>query len=389
MTKVYFLLVLLLGINACNMAEPPNQSEKDNSSSTAHLLIGTYTQQLGHVDGKAKGIYTLAPEKDSLFRIAHTTTDIANPSYLTVDEKAGLVYAVSELVPGGADSSGYIYSYKIGAEGALLYLNRQPSYGFAPCYVSLSPDGKYVLAANYVGGVVAVYPRQEDGSLGKASDKQTFTGSGPHAEQEASHPHCILSAPGTPWVYAADKGTDRVMGFRLTAEGQLQPTEQQYVQTAPGAGPRHLAFHPTLPVAYLVNELNSTVDVFNIDEANGTLSPLQTQPTLPEEYTGFNACADIHVSPDGKHLYASNRGHNSLAFYSIQAETGQLESLGWVPTQGDFPRNFMITRDGSQVLVANQNTDNIVCFDRDAATGQLRQTAEIHCPTPVCIKSVL
>jgi 6-phosphogluconolactonase len=388
MTKVYFLLVLILGINACTMKESSDQSSATEASPSTLLMIGTYTQKLGHVDGKAAGIYTLAPAGDSLFARAHTTTGIENPSYLTIDTAERLLYAASELVPGGTDSSGYIYSYKIGPEGGLTYLNRQPSYGFAPCYVSISNDGQFVMAANYVGGTVAVYPRKEDGSLGEATDQQTFTGSGPHEQQEASHPHCIMQAPKGPWVYIADKGTDRVMSFRLTAKGLLQPTEQQFVQTAPGAGPRHLAFHPTLPVAYLINEINNTVDVFQMEKTTGALSSIQTLTTLPEGFTDFSACADIHVSPDGRHLYASNRGHNSLAIYRIQAESGQLESLGWVPTKGDFPRNFMITEDGSQVLVANQNSDNIVIFDRNPASGQLTQQGAISCPTPVCIKSV-
>jgi 6-phosphogluconolactonase len=149
-----------------------------------------------------------------------------------------------------------------------------------------------------------------------------------------------------------------------------------------------LAFHPTLPVAYLINEINNTVDVFQMEKTTGALSPIQTLTTLPEDFTDFSACADIHVSPDGRHLYASNRGHNSLAIYRIQTENGKLEPAGWAPTMGDFPRNFMITEDGSQVLVANQNSDNIVIFERDPASGQLNRQAVIDCPTPVCIKSV-
>lgn len=352
------------------------------------FIIGTYTQNLGHVDGKADGIYTFTLAEDSLYAKAHTQTSIENPSYITIDTQARVLYAASELVPGGADSSGYIYSYRIAADGQLQYLNRQPSYGFAPCYVSVSENKQYVMAANYVGGTVVVYPVTADGSLEEASSRLTFKGSGPHAEQEASHPHCIIPAPGSTWIYVADKGTDRVMGFELTTDGQLKPTQQGFIQVAAGAGPRHLAFHPSLPVVYLVNELNSTVDVFRLNPENGALSGLETHPTLPDAYSGFNACADIHVSPDGKHLYASNRGHNSLAIYRIQPQTGSLEHIGWEATQGDFPRNFMITDDGRQVLVANQNTDNIVCFNRDAENGLLNKTTEIQCPTPVCIKAL-
>ena len=385
MAKVYFLLLLALGILSCNSSDQASQTSTTMATDHPAFLIGTYTQQLGHVNGKADGIYTIGGEQDAIIQ---ATKGIENPSYLTVDPKNQYAYAVAELVPGGADSSGYIFSYQLGPKGELVYLNKQPSFGFAPCYVSISNDGKFVLAANYVGGKVAVYPILEDGSLGEASDIKTFNGSGPHPEQESSHPHCILSLPNSSWVYSADKGADRVMSFRLTSEGTLEPSEQQYLEIPAGSGPRHLAFHPSLPFAYLVNELNGTINVLAVDRASGSLNLMSTITTLPEDYDGFNACADIHISPDGKHLYASNRGHNSLAIYSIHPETGQLNSVGWEPTKGDFPRNFLIADDGQSILVANQNSDNIIRFKRNPENGLLTFEQELSCPTPVCIKAI-
>lgn len=382
MAKVRFLS-LILSLAACGPS--PNPDEPAGRAPGAALFVGTYTQSLPHVDGQAKGIYTLMPQDSGGWEATHVREGIVNPSYLTVDSRGEFLYAVSEIGPGGTDSSGWVASYRVEKDGSLQLLNRQPTFGFAPCYVSLTPDGQLVMVANYVGGTIAFYPRLKDGQIGAASGQMAFSGSGPHREQQAAHPHCIRSSPDGRFVYVADKGTDKVMGLARSEAGQLTPTEQGALQVAPGAGPRHLVFHPNRPFIYLVNELNATVNTLSYDDATGRLSLLQTISTLPESYLGFNACADIHISPDGRHLYASNRGHNSLAIYRI-LENSQLERLAFQPTGGDFPRNFAITPDGEQVWVANQNSGNIVRFDRNADTGLLSPAGEIKCPTPVCLK---
>ncbi len=382
MAKVRFLS-LILSLTACNPAANPDAPSQ--GAPGLAVFVGTYTQSLPHVEGQAAGIYTMMPQDSGGWQMAHVREGILNPSYLTVDAGGKFLYAVSEIGPGGADSSGWVGSYRIGSDGSLQPLNRQPTFGFAPCYVSLTPDGQFVMVANYVGGTIAVYPRLGDGKIGAASARMTFTGSGPHREQQSAHPHCIISSPDGQFVYVADKGTDKVMGLALSKAGELTPTEQGALPVAPGAGPRHLVFHSSRPFLYLVNELNGTVNSLSYDATTGQLGLLQTIRTLPESYSGFNACADIHISPDARHLYASNRGHNSLAIYRI-LENGQLEWLAFQPSGGKFPRNFAITPDGQEVWAANQNTGNIVRFSRNADTGLLTPAGELECPTPVCLK---
>ncbi|NBC09684.1 MAG: beta-propeller fold lactonase family protein [Bacteroidetes bacterium] len=372
------LLLPLLALAACQPSSVPTEAD------VGLLYVGTYTKKEAHVDGKAEGIYRYAVERETLQGQA-ATTGIINPSYLAIDSENALLYAVSEIGP-DVDSSGQVAAYQIKKDGSLQELNRQPTFGFAPCYVSLHPDGSAVFVANYVGGTVAVYPRRANGELGEASQTWTYEGQGPHPEQEAAHPHCIIPSPDGRYVYVADKGSDRVAGFRWNADGQvMEPLEPPFTKVQSGAGPRHLCFHPTQSYLYLINELNSTVDVFAWQPDSGLLTPLQSITTLPEGYEGTNACADIHLSPDGAFLYASNRGHNSLAIYKVGAG-GRLSPKGFTPTGGAFPRNFMITPDGQWLYAANQNSDNIVVFKRDSADGSLTRTKAHECPTPVCLK---
>lgn len=362
------------------------QSAAEEAEPAAFVFVGTYTKKEGHVDGKAEGIYTLNLSPEGGLQRAQTEAGIVNPSFLTVDTKAGLLYAVSEIGP-DVDSSGLVVAYRINRDdGSLQRLNEQPTHGFAPCYISLSPDGRFAFVANYSGGAIAMYPRLSDGRLGPAADVHTLTGQGPHPEQESAHPHCIIPAPDAPFVYVADKGSDRILIFRLEAEAQrLVPTEQGALKVQAGAGPRHLVFHPKLPRLYLVNELDATVCVAEYSSSDGSLKLLQTITTLPESYEGFNACADIRISPDGKHLYASNRGHNSLAIYEVDETDGRLRPLGHQPTEGDFPRNFALSPDGQWLYAANQNSDNIVGFERNTSTGLLMPKLVLECPTPVCL----
>jgi len=255
-------LLPLLALAACQA--PPTPTETTDRL----LYVGTYTKQEAHVDGKADGIYHYTTKQEALQDRA-ATTDIINPSYLAIDSETALLYAVSEIGP-DVDSSGQVVAYQIQQDGSLEELNRQPTFGFAPCYVSLHQDGSAVFIANYVGGTVAVYPRLADGKLGEASQTWTFEGKGPHPEQEAAHPHCILPSPDGRYIYVADKGSDQVAGFRWNAAEQvMEPLDPPFTKVQSGAGPRHLSFHPTLPYLYLINELNSTVDVFAYQPDSG------------------------------------------------------------------------------------------------------------------------
>jgi 6-phosphogluconolactonase len=347
--------------------------------SEADIWVGTYTRKEGHVDGKAKGIYRLHYEDDSL-SVQATLSDIINPSFIERSPNGDYLYAVSEIGP-GADSSGYVYAYAIDDDEPQM-INRQPSYAFAPCHVSIHPNGKWLYVANYVGGMIVRYPLERKGVIGMATDTLRLSGNGPHARQEGSHPHSVTVSPDGKWVMAADLGTDEIHTFRAD-----QPT-WELVSTAtvlPGSGPRHLAFHPKAPYAYVLNELSSTVTAFHYNSENGALNRIDDWPTLPRDFSGENTAGDIHISPDGQFLYASNRGDNSLAGFRINPADGQLESTGYFSTRGETPRNFVIHPEGKTLLVANQDSDNLVQLIIDEKNGKLRYEQEWEVKTPVCL----
>jgi 6-phosphogluconolactonase len=261
--------------------------------------------------------------------------------------------------------------------------------GSAPCYVTATDSGKFVLVANYMGGNVAVLPVLKDGSLGEATAVEQFKGSGPNRErQEAPHAHCIVLDHANEHAYACDLGTDKVMVYRFDRRtGRLTPNAQPAVSLKPGAGPRHMTFHPNGRVAYVLNELDATVTAFTLDVRQGTLRELETVATLPADFKAPNTAADIHVAPGGKFLYCSNRGHDSLAAFRIDPGTGRLTLLGHTPTEGKTPRNFAIDPTGAFLLAANQNSDTVVTFRIDTQTGTLRPTGhKAEVPTPVCLK---
>jgi len=379
--------LFLLFFFGCGPAEEAPQQKDSTADTMQTILVGTYTKKEGHVDGKAEGLYTFSfdPSNGQLAKVG-TTRGLINPSYLAIAPDRKNVYVVNET-GGDMDSTAHLSAFRLNAEdGSLEKLNQQPTYSFAPCYVSLDKAGQFVFVANYVGGIAVVYPRTDDGRLGPATDTLQLEGSGPHAEQEASHPHAMLTSTDGHYVYIPDKGADKIWIFDYK-DGKVDPAPQAFTQVAPGSGPRHLVFHPKQNRAYLVNELNATVNVFKYDAQYGSLEQLQSISTLPESHRGFNACADIHLTPDGRFLYASNRGHNSIVIYKVKKD-GQLNLVGHESTRGEFPRNFMIDRSGRWLLAANQNTDNIVVFEIDQQNGRLNYTTEVECKTPVCLKEI-
>lgn len=351
----------------------------------APAFVGTYTRKEGHVDGKAEGIYHLHVDSTNgrLNRVA-TITGIINPSFVVLSPDGRYLYAVSEI-GGRSDSTGFVYAYAIRGDDVRL-LNRRPSHGIAPCHLAIHPTGAYLFVANYAGGV-SVYPLQTDGSLSAASHIERFEGQGPHPRQEASHPHSVAISPDGRFIYVADLGTDRILIFHFNLEeGSLTPAALPYAKLAPGAGPRHLSFHPNGQLIYVINELNSTITAFQYDRTDGSLQPLQSVSTLPMSYDGENLCADIHLTPDGRYLYGSNRGHNSLAIFAVDPGDGSLTTVGYQPTLGDFPRNFAIDARGRYLYVANQNTDSIIQFEIDSTNGELLYLETLEIPTPVCIQ---
>ncbi|WP_460501643.1 lactonase family protein [Hymenobacter agri] len=301
----------------------------------------------------------------------------ASPTYLTLAPNRRFLYAVSETqtfrgAPGGGVSSFAIDPHT----GGLKLLGQQPSGGASPCYISLDHSNKNALVANYVGGNVSILPVAADGTLG-ASTTDQHTGSGPHKNQASSHAHCLLPDPANKFAFAVNLGTDQVVGYRLdAAAGRLTRLPEPAFVAKPGAGPRHLTFHPNGRTAYLINELNSTLTTLAYDAAAGHFRELQTVPTLPAGYTGDNSCADVHVSPNGLFLYASNRGHNSIAVFAIDSGNGTLVPIQHVDTQGKTPRNFALDPSGRLLLVANQNSNNLVSYRVDAFSGLLTPTGQ-------------
>jgi len=349
------------------------------------VYVGTYTT------GKSEGIYLYRLDLSSgeLKHVA-TTRDVVNPSFLALAPSRRYLYAVNEVGDFAGTKSGAVSSFAVDQmTGALRLLNQKPSLGADPCYVDVDAGGRFVLIANYTGGNVTVFPVQRDGSLGEATDMKQARGSSVNRErQEGPHAHCIVLDPTSRFAYSCDLGTDKIMIFRFDARnGKLLPGDPSWVQVKAGAGPRHLAFDPSGKYVFVLNELHSTVTAFARDREKGSLKELQTLTTLPKNFTGTSWSADIHVSSDGRFVYCSNRGHDSIAMFAIDSRNGELNPIGHESTQGMTPRNFAIDPAGRFLLVANQKSDNIVVFRLDQKTGRLNSTGQaVQVPSPVCLK---
>ena len=356
------------------------------------VYIGTYTRRESFVNGKADGIYIydLDPATGELTYAATIAAGAGtiNPSFLTVAPGDRFLYAVNEIT-GSQGPNGTLSAFAIDpANNKLSYLNQQSTHGLAPCYVSIEPEGCYALVANYETGSICVLPIQADGGLSEATDVVQFTGAGPHPErQEGPHAHMIVPGSDGRYIFAVDLGTDRLMVYRLDSErGKLVPADPPWTALPPGTGPRHLAFHQQLPFAYVISELQSTVTVFHYEAQTGKLEPLQTLSTLPVDFAGGNLGAAIKVAPSGRFVYASNRGHDSLAIFRVDQVTGELWIVGHESTQGRSPRDFAIDHTGTLLLVANQDSDSVVTFWVDKDSGLLRATGHgVRVPKPVCL----
>ena len=339
------------------------------------LYIGTYTESVHLV--------RMDRRSGELTRVGSVNAG-ANPSFLSIHPNGRELYAVNEV------DKGAVSAFAIErATGALTQLNAQPSEGGKPCYVSGDRSGGVVLIANYAGGSVALLPIQPNGSLGPAAQVVQHTGKGPNAErQEAPHAHCILPDPSNRFALAADLGADRVFVYGLDVGSKsLRHIEEGDAVLRPGAGPRHIAFHPTLPLVFVANELDSTVATLRFDKTRGALSPQGTLSTLPTGWTGTNYPADIHVASSGRTLYVSNRGHNSIAAFSVAESSAALALEQVVSTEGDWPRNFSLDPTGRWLLVANQRSDSVVVFGREPENGRLTPTLQrIAIRSPVCLR---
>ena len=353
------------------------------SNQSRIIYVGTYTS------GKSEGIYGYHFNPDTGKLTRFTSISSINPSFLAIDRTKRYLYAVNEVGQYAGKPGGAVSAYKIErGTGNLYLLNEQATQGADPCHLSIDNKKSALLVANYTGGNITVLPLRPDGTLGVVMDWQQHEGSGPKEQQKSPHAHCIILDRSERHALAADLGIDKVMIYRFDrATGELTPAQQRFAELQSGAGPRHLTLHPNGKFLYVINELDSTMTAFRYNEGNGTLTHIDTVSTLPSDFSGVSYCADVHVSPSGRFLYGSNRGHNSIVVFEIDPLSGKLKLIQHVSTQGNWPRNFTLDPSGRFLLVANQRSDNVVTFLIDARTGRLSPADYIEeIPSPVCLK---
>ena len=363
----------------------PWNAAKGASKNGYIVFVGTYTK------GDSKGIYGFrfdaAGKSTPLGLLAATE----NPSFLTLDSGGHFLYAVNESPAYKGAKGGGVTAFAVDhASGKLTELNEVSSRGADPCYISLDKTGKYVLVANYTGGNVAVFPIEKDGKLGEASAFVQHAGKGANAErQEGPHAHWIETTADNRFAIVVDLGLDKLMVYKFdAAKGTLTANDPAFAKVEDGQGPRHVAFHPNGKFVYALNEVGSTITGFSYDAAKGSFAPLgQMISTLPKGFSAENTTAEIHVHPNGKFLFASNRGHDSIVAYSIDQSSGKLTLIDYFPTQGKNPRDFDIDPSGKFLFAANEDSANVVIFKIDEKTGRLTPTGEtLKVPFPVCLK---
>ncbi len=346
----------------------------------------------GYTAGKSKGIYVARFDSATgKLGAPELAAEATNPSFLAIHPGHKFLYAVGEL-GGSGKKAGAVSAFALdAATGKLSLLNQQPSGGSGPCYVGLDNNGKNALVANYGSGSVAVLPIKADGTLGAPSAEMQHTGSSVNPKRQAGpHAHSIFLDAANRFAFASDLGLDKVMIYRFdAARGTLTPNDPPFAAVAPGSGPRHFSFHPNGKFAYVINEMLCTVTAFAYDAGRGALQEIETVSTLPagEKLLPSYSCAEIRVHPNGRVLYGSNRGHNTLAVFALDPETGKLKLIENAPSLGKIPRNFNFDPTGKWLLAAHQTSDNVVVFAIDQKTGKLTPTGQqVEVAACVCIK---
>lgn len=348
-------------------------STKINTEKNVSFFVGTYT------NGESKGIYQYHIDKNGFLKNNGLKATTKNPSFLAKSKDGKTLIAVSELAE---EKTGYVKSFAI-ENDSLLLLSTSKSGGENPCFVAVNAKNQ-VIVANYSGGNVGFLELNAEGKLSDLLFVQQHFGKGTTSRQEAPHAHSAWFHPKTKEVISIDLGTNQLWISTIdTQKKELVFTNQKTLNMAEAAGPRHLVFHPNKNWMYVLNELNNTISL--VINNNGIYTIQSTISTLPKDYDKYTKAADIRVSNDGKFVYASNRGHNSIAIFKVNSENGDLELVGFEPVKGVNPRNFSLTFDNKFLLVANQDTNNIVSFKRDVETGKLLFVNEISAQNPVCI----
>lgn len=334
--------------------------------------VGAYTSK--DRDGRGDGInvYRIDEASGAWSHVQHVG-DLVNPSWLTLDRRRPVLYSAHGE---GHEATAFAIEP---ATGRLRVLNRQPTRGKNGVRLGIEASDRFLVCANYSSGTVAVLPIEADGALGALRDLVPLTGkTGPHpTEQTSAHPHDVAFDPRGRFCLIPDKGLDAVFVFRVDEAGKLVPGTPAAVAGRPGAGPRHAGFHPTGPFAYVLNELDSTLTTYRFDGDSGALEPDQTITTLPPGFTGRNTTSEIAVAPSGRFVYASNRGHDSVAAFAVDPAAGTLAPVGWEPTRGKTPRFIGLDPAGATLYAANQDSDSIVAFRVDPQSGTLTPTGHV------------
>ena len=353
------------------------------------VYVGTYTfpgtAPGGTHQSQAKGIYVFRMNPSNGGLTLLQVAEIPNPSYLALDPTLTHLYSVNEMTDGAVSAFAINQS-----NGMLTFINMMPTNGQDTTHLSVQPSGQYLFAASYTSGNFQVFPINSDGSIGNMTDnfQSVGNGTGPNpARQEGPHAHQILEDLDGNHVFGVDLGADKLNVWNLDpGTGTLNPNTVPFAGIASGSGPRHMAFHPDRQHAYVLSELVSAVTVFNYDPVRAAFIWQQTISALPPDFTGPNTAAEIRVHPSGRFLYTTNRGHNSVAIFEVEQETGELEVIGWESTRGEWPRGMNIDPSGTFLYAANQNTDNIAVFRIHPSNGRLRFGTLVNTPTPVDVE---
>jgi 6-phosphogluconolactonase len=348
---------------------------EDNMADESLLIVSSLTD--------ADGIFVFKiADGDGRLELLRQNPDISNPFFIDMHPNGQVLYSITD--PGGEQLVSALALDR--DSGALELINQQPTQGGYPCYVAVDPAGRAVVVANYEGGSVISYPLTDSGELGSVRSFFQHEGSSVNEDrQKEPHAHCFKIAADGRFAFAADLGTDKVMIYSLdAAPGTLTPGEQPFARVAPGGGPRHFTIAPNNRHAYVINELGNTITTFRYDAERGLLLEQGMVPTLPEDFAGVSHTADLCLTPDGRFLYGSNRGHDSVAMFLVDLESGALTPNGTQPSGGPVPQNLTMSADGKLLFVANSNSNKISAFHIDSNTGKLMPGSETDVPSPVC-----
>ena len=368
--KIFISLIVLLLLEGCQM----DKNETRQKNNTYSFYVGTYTNK------ESQGIYKYLLQKDGSLKRIGLVAKAENPAFLAMSADKKYLLAVNEI---NNDGVGAVESFLIKGD-SLAFINSRSSGGAHPCFITANEMG-FVLVTNYTGGNVGLLNLNNAGELSPLLDVQTHNRSDLIKNQQPAHAHSAWFEPSDDAIICVDKGTNELWFSQLDTRLQkLIPSDPQTMKMEPGAGPRHLVIHPNGHWIYVLNELNNTVTLVQ-KSGDGNYIKDESFSTLPIGFTESSICADIKISSDGKFVYASNRGHNSIAIFEVNANNGFLNLAGHHPSLGNAPRNISLSPDGNFLVIANRHSNNIVSFKRDKITGLLKEVDQIEAPTPACI----